>query len=202
LREILFATRNTKKLLELKRLMRNSGVKVLSLDMFKDIGEVREDRSTFRGNAVKKAEQISKIVGKLVLSDDSGLEVPALGYAPGVRSARYAGLSQNDDKNIAKLLKNMLVFTAGKRRARFRCFICISFAGKAIKVVSGAVYGRIALERAGANGFGYDSVFIPEGSNKTFAQISPGRKDAISHRAIALEKAKVFILEYFRKCHL
>ncbi|MFA5068893.1 MAG: RdgB/HAM1 family non-canonical purine NTP pyrophosphatase [Candidatus Omnitrophota bacterium] len=199
MKEVLLATRNIKKLLELKRLMRGFGVRVLGLDKFSGLGEVKEDRSTLRGNAVKKSTQISRVVARLVLSDDSGLEVPALGFAPGVRSARYAGLAQDDDKNIAKLLKKMKDFRPSQRRARFRCFICISVQGKAIKVVSGTVTGRIALERAGVNGFGYDSVFVPTGSNKTFAQIGSRQKDMVSHRAIALKKARTVILEYFRK---
>jgi XTP/dITP diphosphohydrolase len=199
LKEILLATRNTKKLLELKRLLRGIGIKISGLDDFKGLPDVKEDRDTFKGNAIKKSTEISKRADMLVVSDDSGLEVPILNNAPGVRSARYAGALQNDDKNIAKLIKAMKGFRGKDRKACFRCFICLSKAGKVIKVLSGRVDGKIAGQKSGANGFGYDPVFIPRGLDKTFAEMSSREKDRISHRAAALKKAKSAILEYFQK---
>ena len=199
MKEILLATRNRKKLLELKRLLRGLNIRILSLDSFKNLPNVEEDKNTFQANAVKKSTEISKRTDMFVISDDSGLEVQSLSNAPGVRSARYAGVSQNDDKNIAKLLKAMKGFKGKERKACFRCFICFSKSGKIVKIVSGRVDGKIAEEKSGKNGFGYDPVFIPKGFDKTFAQISPKEKDRISHRAMALNKAKAAILEYFRK---
>lgn len=199
MKELLLATRNRKKLLELKRLLRGLNIKILSLDSFKNFPDVEEDKNTFRANAIKKSTEISKRTDKLVISDDSGLEVWALDGEPGVRSARYAGSSQADDKNIAKLLNAMKGLRGGDRRARFRSFICLSRFGKAVKIVSGAIKGKIAEKKSGVNGFGYDPVFIPKGFNKTFAQMSSRKKDRISHRGIALNKAKSVILEYFQR---
>jgi XTP/dITP diphosphohydrolase len=199
LKKILLATRNTKKLVELKRLLRGIGIRISGLDDFKGLPEVKEDMHTFKGNAIKKSTEISKKVDMLVVSDDSGLEVPLLNNAPGVRSARYAGESQNDDRNIAKLIKAMKHLKGKDRRACFRCFICLSRAGKVVKVLSGRVDGIIADQKSGVNGFGYDPVFIPRGLDKTFAEMSSRAKDLISHRAVALKKTKSAILEYFQK---
>lgn len=199
LKDIVLATRNKKKLSELKRLLKGLGARVRGLDSLKGLPEVKEDRHTFEGNAVKKALEISKHVEGLVISDDSGLEVPALDNAPGIYSARYAGPGQDDNKNIAKLLKNLKNLKDRDRKARFRCVICIAKGDRVIKIIKGAVRGRIALERYGMGGFGYDPVFIPKGFTKTFAQISQREKDKISHRGIALRKAKAFILRYFQR---
>jgi XTP/dITP diphosphohydrolase len=199
LKRILLATRNRKKLLELKRLLNGLDIRIWTLDSFKNMPDVKEDKDTFRGNAIKKSTETSKKTDMLVVSDDSGLEVRVLNNAPGVKSARYAGASQDDDKNIEKLLHAMKGLSAGKRRACFRCFICISKSGRVIRVVSGKVDGNISEKRSGVNGFGYDPIFIPKGFNKTFAQMSSKDKDRISHRAIALSKAKSVILEYFQR---
>jgi XTP/dITP diphosphohydrolase len=199
LKELLLATRNRDKLLEMKRLLKGLDIRVLSLEDIKGSPDVEEDKDTLRANAVKKSTEISSMTDILVISDDSGLEVRALNKAPGVRSARYAGPSQSDDKNITKLLKAMTGLRPVDRSACFRCFVCLSRFGKSVRVVSGTVKGRIAERRLGVNGFGYDPVFIPVGFNKTFAQMSPGEKDRISHRGIALGKARSAILEYFQR---
>ena len=199
MKEILLATRNRKKLVELKRLLKGLDIRIRTLDSFKNMPDVKEDKDTFRGNAIKKSTEISKETDMLVISDDSGLEVQSLNNAPGVKSARYAGVSQNDDKNIEKLLHAMEGFNASKRKACFRCFMCISKSGRIIGVVSGKVDGNISEKKSGVNGFGYDPIFIPKGSGKTFAQMSSEDKDRISHRAIALNKAKSVILEYFQR---
>lgn len=199
MKELLLATRNRKKFLELKRLLRDLNIRILSLDRFKGFPDVKEDKDTFSGNAIKKSTEISKRTNMLVISDDSGLEVQSLNNAPGVKSARYAGASQNDDKNIAKLLKAMKCFKGKERKACFRTSICLSRYGKVIKVVSGRVDGKIAEQSSGVSGFGYDPVFIPRNFEKTFALMSSKEKDRISHRAVALNKAKGVILEYFRR---
>jgi len=199
LKEILLATRNRKKLLELKRLLKGLDIKVLGLDSFKGLPQVKEDGKTFRANASKKALEISRRVDKLVMADDSGLEVPSLDNGPGIHSARYAGASQSDKKNIAKLLRSMKAFKGSKRKAHFKCAICISKGKRIVKIVEGRVNGSITEEPAGKTGFGYDPVFIPYGFDKTFAQLGSKPKDKISHRGVALEKAKTVIQTYYQR---
>ncbi len=199
MKELLIATRNKEKLKEIKRLLKGSGIKVLGVDSFKGLPEVEEDGKTFNANARKKAIEISTRVNMLVMADDSGLEVPSLGNAPGIHSARYAGPSQNDDKNIKKLIKALSSYTGAKRKARFRCLICLSKGKKVIRMIDGKVEGAIGFQVEGKTGFGYDPVFIPNGYNKTFAQLGSKEKDKISHRALALGKARQAILKYFQK---
>lgn len=201
MKELLLATGNAKKLAELKRMLKGHGIRILGLDSFKGLPKVKEDKDTFRANARKKATEISKRVDKLVMADDSGLEVPALGNKPGIYSARYAGASQDDNKNIDKLLKQMRHFKGSKRRARFRCVVCLSKGNKVIRMVEGRVDGSIILKRQGIGGFGYDPVFMPEGFDRTFAQIKPAAKDSISHRGLALIEARQAILRYFQRYH-
>ncbi len=201
MKELLLATGNAKKLAELKRMLKGHGIKILGLDSFKHIPKVKEDKDTFRANARKKAIEISKIVDKLVMADDSGLEVPALGNRPGIYSARYAGPSQDDEKNIDKLLADMKHFEGRKRRARFRCAICLSKGSKVIRIVEAKIEGKITLKRQGVAGFGYDPVFIPEGFNRSFAQLNSAAKDHISHRGLALIEAREAILRYFQRYH-
>jgi XTP/dITP diphosphohydrolase len=199
MKEVVIATRNRKKLIELKRLLRGSKIRVLTLNNFKNLPDVKEDGETFRANAKKKALEISRRINKLVMADDSGLEVYALGNKPGVNSARYAGPSQDDNKNIAKLLKDMKHLSGRKRQGHFICVICISKGRKVIGIVEGIVRGRITQEPKGKSGFGYDPVFMPEGYNKTFAKLGPKIKDRISHRHKALKKAKKIILRTFQR---
>jgi XTP/dITP diphosphohydrolase len=199
LKELVLATRNKKKLSELKRLFKGSRIRILGLNSFSGLPIIKEDKNTFKGNAVKKAIGISKHIDKLVCSDDSGLEVPALNNRPGVLSARYAGCSQDDDKNIAKLLLNMKNLKGRGRKACFKCIVCVARGNSVIGIASGKVEGRITNEKTGLKGFGYDPVFIPKGFSKTFAQLQPKTKDSISHRAIAIKKAKKIILQYFQK---
>ena len=201
MKELLLATGNAKKLAELKRMLKGHGIRILGLDSFKGLPKIKEDKDTFRANARKKATEISKRVDKLVMADDSGLEVPALGNKPGIYSARYAGASQNDNKNIDKLLKQMRRFKGSKRRARFRCVVCLSKGSKVIRMVEGSVDGSITFKRQGIGGFGYDPVFMPQGFDKTFAQIKPAAKDSISHRGLALIEARQAILRYFQRYH-
>lgn len=194
MKEIVIATRNRKKLKEIKRLFKNPRVKTLSLNNFPKAPEVVEDRKNFRGNAVKKAEDISRFTGKLALADDSGLEVAALGGKPGVRSARYAGPKQIDRDNNLKLLKALK--NKSGRSAQFRCVVAIADSGKLVKVVEGACKGRIGFEIKGESGFGYDPVFIPAGYKKSFGELGSKIKDRLSHRAKALKIAAAFIQEY------
>ncbi|MFH1645700.1 MAG: RdgB/HAM1 family non-canonical purine NTP pyrophosphatase [Candidatus Omnitrophota bacterium] len=198
MKELVVATRNKKKLIEIQRLIQDLGVKPRSLDCFKGLPEeIEEDGDSFEANASKKALEISKRIDNLVIADDSGLEVFALNNEPGIHSARYAGLEQNDEKNIEKLLKVMAPYKGDERAAQFRCVICVSKGEEVIDIVEGVVRGHITERCSGNTGFGYDPVFIPVGYDKTFAQLGDDIKDNISHRAMALNKAKEVIRKYF-----
>ena len=195
MRELVVATTNKKKKKELVELLRGTGVDIITLDEFQASPRVREDKKTFRGNAVKKAVVISKFTNRLALAEDSGLEVMAMGGLPGVRSARFAGPSKNDAANIKKLLGMLQGVAGSKRKARFVCFAALADKGRLIKAVSGTVEGVISLEPKGRFGFGYDPVFYYPPLKKTFAQISASRKNRISHRFKALRKIKRILRE-------
>lgn len=189
-KELVVATTNRKKKRELAALLKGLRVKILTLNDFKNVPAVREDKKTFLANAAKKAVVTSRYTGKLTLAEDSGLEVRALGGLPGVRSARFAGPGKDDDSNIRKLLRMLKGVSYKKRQARFVCFAALAQNGKLIKVVSGSVSGVISAEPKGAFGFGYDPVFYYPPLKKNFAELSPATKNSISHRYKALRKIK------------
>ncbi len=191
--KLLVATRNPKKKKELKSLLKDLKITVVALRGFKNVPHVKEDRKTFAGNAAKKAVTIAKCTGLLTLADDSGLEVEALGGAPGIFSARFSGKAANDLKNNKKLLALLKGMPERKRKARFVCAIAIAREGKILKIIRGTIGGHITVSRRGSYGFGYDPVFIPTGYKKTFAQLGPEVKNKISHRAKALLRAKKFL---------
>jgi len=186
---IVLATTNKKKVGEIKRMFAGVPIRFLTLDQFPDCPEVVEDGKTFRANAIKKALSVAKFTGYPAVADDSGLEVIALGGAPGVFSARYAGDKAKDSENVKKLLRGMRALTEVRdREARFVC--CIAFAtpdGK-YRTFTGDVRGIIGGKQKGFNGFGYDPVFYPEGHDKTFAQMADQEKDRLSHRGRAMKK--------------
>jgi XTP/dITP diphosphohydrolase len=186
--EIVLATRNKKKIEEIRRIIADLPVSILSLDNFPDCPETVEDRDTFEGNATKKAVEVCQCTGKPALADDSGLKVDALGGAPGVYSARYAGEEGNSVKNCSKLLSNMQSVPVEKRGAKFVCCIALAFPDGSVKTFFGYVEGRIGHEPKGETGFGYDPVFIPKNYEKTFAEMSGNEKDQLSHRGKALLK--------------
>jgi len=186
--EIVIATRNKRKLEEIRRIGRDWAITFLSLDDFPDCPQVEEDGETFEANAVKKALSVSRWTGKHAVADDSGLEVDALGGAPGVRSARYAGIQSNDRENLEKLLKGLGSVEGEQRGARFVCSVAFVVPEGSVKTFGGVVRGRIGTEPLGENGFGYDPVFYPEGRLRTFAEMSDAEKDAISHRGKALRE--------------
>jgi len=195
LKELVIATTNKKKKRELAGLLNGLRVRILTLDDFAKIPAVREDKKTFRENAVKKAVVLSRHTGRLTLAEDSGLEVKALGGAPGVRSARFAGPAKSDSANVAKLLRSLKGLPLSKRQARFVCFAAIADNGRLIKVVNGSVSGLISLEPKGKSGFGYDPVFYYPPLKKNFAQLAPSLKNRISHRYKALRKVKKILQE-------
>ena len=186
---IVLATTNKKKVEEMKRMFAGYNISFITLNSFPACPEVVEDGKTFRANALKKALAVSKFTGYPAVADDSGLEVEALGGAPGVFSARYAGDKAKDSDNVKKLLREMRPQVSGMgREARFVC--CIAFAtpeGK-YKTFTGYVRGIIGERQKGFNGFGYDPVFYPEGHDRTFAEMTDLEKDRLSHRGRAMKK--------------
>ncbi|HEX8948149.1 MAG TPA: XTP/dITP diphosphatase, partial [Dissulfurispiraceae bacterium] len=191
--EMVLATRNKKKIEEIRRIIKDLGIKLLTLDDFPRCPEVVEDADTFEGNAAKKALAIAKCTNRAAVSDDSGLEVYALGNAPGVRSARYAGERADDADNVAKLLSEMSGVPDERRGARFVCCIALAFPAGKVVLFSGFAEGSIGRVPHGSSGFGYDPVFYPAGHGRTFAEMGPEEKDALSHRRAALERLREFL---------
>ncbi|MBI5206130.1 MAG: XTP/dITP diphosphatase [Nitrospirae bacterium] len=197
---IVLATRNKKKVEEIKRIVKDMPISVYSLDDFPDCPEVIEDGKTFEENAVKKARAVSSHTNMPALADDSGLEVYALNGEPGVLSARYAGENTDDRKNLEKLLNEIRSVPDGKRGARFACCIALAFPagdlalrdGKA-ETFTGYSEGSIGREPKGSNGFGYDPVFYPAGCKRTFAEMDDEEKDSLSHRGAALKKLHEYL---------
>ena len=194
-RTLIIATKNKGKVREIRHVLKPLRLKVKSMLDMPGIPVIKENGMTFRENAVKKAQTITKRLNIKVLADDSGLEVYGLGGKPGIRSARYAGPNPTTEKLCKKLLKAM----SGKkdRRAKFVCDIAIAIPGKKPVVVEGTCRGKIADKMVGRKGFGYDPVFVPEGYNKTFAQMPLHLKNSISHRGKALKKAKACLDRIF-----
>lgn len=196
MRELLVATKNQGKLREIRELLKDLDVKVSSLADHPDYPDIVEDGKTFRANAVKKAKVIGEFTGKLVLGEDSGLEVSALGNKPGIYSARFSAPNPTDEKNNQKLLMSLKNVSMSKRQARYRCFAALCEGKKLVGVVDGSVSGRIAFEEKGANGFGYDPLFFLPKYKQTFGELDPRIKAKISHRAKALKKLKVLLSKY------
>lgn len=187
-RRIVFATNNVHKLQEI-RAMIPEGIKLLSLA---DIGchaDIPETADTLEGNALIKARYVAEHYGMDCFADDTGLEVETLGGAPGVHTARYAGEAHDTEANIDKLLAELA--DKDNRKARFRTAIAF-IVQQEEHLFEGILEGEIAPVRRGTDGFGYDPVFIPEGTGKTFAELGPDIKNRISHRALAVNQ----LIEY------
>ncbi len=193
--EIVLATRNKKKIEEIRRITADLPITILSLDNFPDCQETVEDENSFEGNAIKKATEVCRYTGKPALADDSGLEVDVLGGAPGIYSARYAGGagSGSDVRNYEKLLDELKNIPDEKRGARFVCCMAMAYPDGLVKTFFGYAKGSISREPKGKTGFGYDPIFIPEGYKITFAEMSGEEKDRLSHRGKAIEKLVEFI---------
>jgi XTP/dITP diphosphohydrolase len=191
--EIVLATRNKKKIEEIQRITADLPVTIRSLADLPECPETVEDRDTFEGNATKKAVEICRCTGKAALADDSGLAVDALGGAPGVYSARYAGEGANDVRNNEKLLFELKAVPPAKRKAHFVCCMALAFPDGEVMTFFGYASGSIAMEPKGKTGFGYDPVFLPDGFTRTFAEMSGEEKDQLSHRGKALEKLVQFL---------
>lgn len=187
--ELIFASNNPGKLKEVKALL----PKPYQLISLKEAGifeELPEPFHSFRENAWSKANHVFSQTGKMCFSEDSGLVVPALGGAPGVFSARYAGAPSNDRRNNEKLLEQLEHID--DRRAYYECVICL-VQHDDIHYFGGKCHGNIARQLEGEGGFGYDPLFVPEGFTKTFAQLDSSVKNEISHRAEALKKLVDFL---------
>ncbi|MGN1359229.1 MAG: RdgB/HAM1 family non-canonical purine NTP pyrophosphatase [Kiritimatiellia bacterium] len=182
---LLVATGNAHKLEEIRAILGSYAPNLLSLTNLPSYIEPTEDSQTFVGNALIKALAGLQASGLPTLADDSGLEVAALNGAPGVHSARYAGVHSDTAANNAKLLREL----AGQhdRRARFRCAVVLALPGLAPQTFIGEVRGHILEAPAGAGGFGYDPLFVPEGFDRTFSELPPEVKNRLSHRAMAIK---------------
>lgn len=180
--KLIVATHNPNKVREIGELLPD-------WEIVAEDSAAEETGTTFRANALLKARALApRHPGAWILADDSGLEVFALGGAPGVRSARYAGEDGNTPKNNALLLKNLEGVT--DRRAQFTCAVALIDPSGTERTVEGHCPGTILSAPAGAGGFGYDPLFVPEGRDRTFAELSPAEKNSISHRGRALAEAR------------
>lgn len=194
--ELLIATQNKGKIRELKELLSDSLFILRGLDEFSKIEDVEETGLTFSENAILKAKSYALQTGLWTLADDSGLEVEALDGRPGVLSARFAGVGEKtaDEENTRKLLDELKNSKKNSRAARFFCAMAVSDEKGDIKFLAdGICKGKIAVSPSGTNGFGYDPVFIPEGFDQTFGELSGEIKQKISHRARALKKIIAFL---------
>ena len=190
IRELVLATRNRNKVIELIALLGDLGIKIRTLDEFPDAPDVVEDGDTCEANAVKKARAIAESTGLPAVADDTGLEVDALGGRPGVYAARYAGEDATYEDNCRKLLRELTGVPREQRTARFLTVAAIALPSHGIRVAQGTLEGVIAEEASGTLGFGYDPVFLIPELGKTLAQLSADQKNTISHRAKAFAKMR------------
>jgi len=182
---VVLATNNPGKVAELRAILGGSSLELLSASDVGGLPDVEETADTFEENAIVKAVEISRHTGLAAIADDSGLEVDAIGGAPGVRSARYAGQSQDDAANVARLLIELEGVAEEERTARFVCIAAyVDTEGRRL-TARGTCEGRIGFDPRGSRGFGYDPVFVPDGYEQTMAELSPETKNAISHRGKA-----------------
>ncbi len=194
--ELVVATKNKKKLKEIKEILKDLNLKITSLADYKNAPRIIENGKTFKENAVKKAIKISSFTKKLTLGEDSGLCVDALGGKPGIRSSRFSRADKSDDKNNLKLLKFLNGLPLSKRKAHYSCVVAIADEDGLVGAAEGKCSGVIGFELKGKSGFGYDPLFIIPKYKKTFAQLGLKIKHKMSHRFCALSKAKKIIIKY------
>jgi XTP/dITP diphosphohydrolase len=188
---VVLATRNKHKVEELSAMLSDLPVAILSFADFPDMPDVVEDGDTLVQNAIKKAAEVAAFTGLPSLADDTGLEVAALGGAPGVRSARFAGEPPDWQRNNEKLLADLAGFEGGERAAAFRCVVALALPGDDdVQTVEGVTRGVILEAPRGEGGFGYDPLFLPEGHDKSYAEMDPDEKNAVSHRGAAIRRAR------------
>jgi XTP/dITP diphosphohydrolase len=199
--QVFLATRNAKKLAELRRILEPlvPGIEVLGLDDVTAYDEPVEDAPTFEGNALLKARAGVLATGMPSLADDSGLCVDALNAMPGVLSARWSGQPKDDHRNNTLLLDQLADVPDERRGAHFACALAFAYpvgdGGVAEEVVTGEMHGRVARSLSGTGGFGYDVLFVPEGRDVSSAELAPEEKDAISHRGKALRAIAPLVVD-------
>jgi XTP/dITP diphosphohydrolase len=179
------ATRNAGKVEELQRILATYDIELVGMDAFPAIGDIAETGETFAENALIKARVVSRVSGLVAVADDSGLTVDALNGMPGVLSARWAGRHGDDDANLDLVLAQLADVPDTRRGAAFVCAAAAAAPDGRELVVAAEVRGVLLRERRGSNGFGYDPIFLPDGESQTTAEMTPERKDQISHRGKA-----------------
>lgn len=193
--KIIFATSNAGKMKEVREILKDMNVEILSMKEAGITVDIVEDGKTFEENALIKAEMIRDLTGCLVLADDSGLEVDALNKEPGIYSARYMGEDTSYKIKNAEIIRRLEGLSGDKRSARFVCVIAAAFPDGTQETCRGTIEGRIAYEPAGENGFGYDPIFFVPEFGCTTAQLSGEQKNEISHRGKALRAMKELICQ-------
>ncbi len=197
--KIVIASKNEGKIREIKEILNLPHVKFLTYKDLNDWPEMRETGKSFAENAILKAKTLVDRFKMAALADDSGLEVDALGGAPGILSARYAGSRCSSEENNAKLLRELGDRPTPQRRAHFRCYAALATPEGKIFVTEGTCEGYIAFEPVGSGGFGYDPIFIPLGRDKTLAELSTQEKNEISHRGQAFTRMRQILEERMGK---
>jgi XTP/dITP diphosphohydrolase len=190
MQKLIFATHNKNKVFEAKAILKNK-IEVISLDEINFYEDIAETGATFQENAAIKSEYIHQKFNLPCFADDSGLEVEALNGAPGLYSARYAGIPKNDANNNILLLKNLSLHE--NRKARFITVVALSGLQAQTQCFEGFIQGEITHSLRGGNGFGYDPLFIPLGYEQTFAELNQDIKNVLSHRALAIKKMSDFL---------
>jgi len=193
-KELVVASRNKGKVREIKELLADLPFKVTSLLEYPHVPPIIEDGKTYRANALKKACLVARATGKMAMSDDSGIEVKALRYAPGIYSSRFAGIGASEKARNKKLFAMLKGVPISQRQARYRCVIALVDArGQELGTVQGVCSGYVATKEQGRNGFGFDPLFLLKRYNKTFGQLPASLKAKISHRARALKKFRLLL---------
>ena len=187
--KLVFASNNKNKIQEIQALVPNS-IQILSLEEIGCTEDIPETADTIEGNAILKANYVTEKYGYDCFADDTGLEVDSLNGAPGVYSARYAGEQKDANDNMDKLLDELK--DKSNRKANFKTVIALNLNGKQ-NLFTGIINGKIINEKIGTNGFGYDPIFVADGYNKTFAELSMEEKSTISHRGIAVKELILFL---------
>lgn len=190
MKKLVIATQNRGKFIEMKAALTGIGWEIIPAYDFPGIPDVSEDGHTLEENSLKKAKEIATFTGLSSLADDTGLFVEALQGAPGIYAARFAGENCSYLDNITKLLNSLKDVPESGRRAIFRTVITIFHPPGEKEQVSGEVEGTVTLKAIGEEGFGYDPIFLPSGCTRVFAQMAVEEKNKISHRGIAIQKAK------------
>lgn len=186
-RLLVVATTNRGKLREIAALLSDVRVRVVAASEFPGV-DYPDEGDDYEANAIAKARTVARALGECAVADDSGLEVEALAGGPGVRSARYGGPGLDDEGRVARLLAELEGRPAQERRARFVCWAALADPGGRVETAQGSCRGRILVTPRGGQGFGYDPIFAPDGSDRSLAEFSASEKDAISHRGAAFRR--------------